>query len=65
MPIKDIKTFIDLAMEGDATIHQRLEIFKKQKENVEKQITQLQETLEVLKYKCWYYETSKKLILAH
>ncbi|CCO06862.1 MerR family transcriptional regulator [Desulforamulus hydrothermalis] len=60
MPIKDIKTLIDLTMEGDATIGQRLEIFKKQKEAVEKQIAQLQETLDLLKYKCWYYETAKK-----
>jgi DNA-binding transcriptional MerR regulator len=59
MPIKDIKTLIDLTMEGDATIGQRLEIFKKQKEAVEQQIAQLQETLKLLKYKCWYYETAK------
>lgn len=60
MPIKDIKTLIDLTMEGDATIGQRLEIFKKQKEAVEKQIAQLQETLDLLKYKCWYYEKAKE-----
>lgn len=59
MPIKDIKTLIDLTMEGDSTIEQRLEMFKKQKEAVEKQIAELQETLELLKYKCWYYETAK------
>ncbi|MGI6706622.1 MAG: MerR family transcriptional regulator [Clostridia bacterium] len=59
MPIKDIKTFIDLTMEGDSTIDQRLEIFKKQKEAVEQQIAQLQETLKLLEYKCWYYETAK------
>lgn len=59
MPIKDIKTLIDLTMEGDSTIDQRLEIFKKQKEDVEQQIAQLQETLKLLEYKCWYYETAK------
>ena len=59
MPIKDIKTFIDWVMEGDSTIDKRLEMFKKQKEAVEKQISQLQETLELLEYKCWYYETAK------
>jgi DNA-binding transcriptional MerR regulator len=60
MPIKDIKTFIDWTMEGDSTIDKRLEMFEKQKEAVEKQIAQLQETLELLEYKCWYYETAKK-----
>lgn len=59
MPIKDIKTFIDWITEGDSTIDKRLDMFKKQKEAVEKQIAQLQETLELLKYKCWYYETAK------
>jgi len=59
MSIKDIKTFIDWVMEGDSTIQQRLEMFKKRKEAVEKQIAQLQETLNLLKYKCWYYETAK------
>lgn len=60
MPIKDIKTLINLTMEGDSTIDQRLEMFRKQKEAVEKQIAQLQETLKLLEYKCWYYETAKK-----
>jgi len=59
MTIKDIKTYIDWLIEGDSTIHQRLEMFKKRKEAVEKQIAELEETLDVLKYKCWYYETAK------
>lgn len=59
MPIKDIKTFIDWVIEGDSTIDKRLDMFKKQKEAVEKQIAELQETLELLEYKCWYYETAK------
>ena len=60
MPLKDIKTFIDLAMEGDSTIDQRLELFKKQQEHVEEQIKSLQQELNVLKYKRWYYETAKE-----
>jgi len=60
MRIKDIKTFIDWVMEGDSTIDRRLDMFKTQKEAVEKQIAELQDALELLKYKCWYYETAKK-----
>jgi len=60
MPIKDIKTFIDWVMEGDATIDQRLEMFKQRKEVVEKQISELRETLKLLEYKCWFYETAKQ-----
>lgn len=59
MPLKDIKEFIHLAMEGDATIEDRLQLFIKQQEAVKIQIRELQETLEVLAFKRWYYETAK------
>lgn len=59
MSLKDIRIFIDWARQGDETIEQRLEMFKKQRELVKEQIAQLQETLDVLEYKCWYYETAK------
>ena len=59
MTLKDIKIFIEWAMQGDKTIAQRLEMFEKQRELVEKQVAQLHETLDVLNYKCWYYETAK------
>ncbi|EHI97640.1 transcriptional regulator, MerR family [Clostridium sp. DL-VIII] len=59
MSIKDIKTFIEWVMQGDETIDQRLNMFQEQRKTVESQISQLQETLNVLRYKCWYYETAK------
>lgn len=45
MPIKDIKTFIDWCVEGDATIGQRLGLIDRQRQRVLEQIQQLQETL--------------------
>lgn len=60
MQIKDIKVFIDWCIEGDSTIEQRLDIIKRQQKAVEQQICGMKETLDVLKYKCWYYETAKK-----
>ena len=59
MPLKDIRTFIHMAMEGDSTIDPRLELICRQKQAVEDQIQSLQETLETLNFKCWYYETAK------
>ncbi|AGK98341.1 MerR family transcriptional regulator [Clostridium pasteurianum] len=59
MSLKDIKTFVEWAMQGDETIDQRLNMFQEQRKAVEAQIAQLQDTLDVLKYKCWYYETAK------
>jgi DNA-binding transcriptional MerR regulator len=59
MSIKDIRTFIDWCAKGDETIEQRLNMFREQQKKVKGQIAELQETLEVLKYKCWYYETAQ------
>jgi DNA-binding transcriptional MerR regulator len=59
MPIKDIKTFMDWAHQGDETISLRLQMFLRQREAVQVQIAQLQDTLDMLNYKCWYYETAK------
>lgn len=60
MAIKDIKKFIDWCVEGDSTIEQRLELIDQQREAVLHQIEQLKETLAVLNYKHWYYETAKE-----
>lgn len=59
MPLKDIKTFIEMAMQGDETIDERLELIMKQRDEVSKQIAELQETMDTLNFKCWYYETAK------
>ena len=59
MPIKEIKSFIEWCLEGDATIDQRLEMIKKQKAVVEQKLAEMQNTLDALNYKVWYYETAK------
>lgn len=61
LSIKNIKSYIDMALKGDETIGERLEMFKKQRETVIEQMNELQSTLDTLEYKCWYYETAKKL----
>ncbi len=58
MPIKQIKKYIDYCFQGDATLNERLEIFRKQKESVENQIAELQTHLKRIEYKIWYYETA-------
>ena len=54
MSIKNIRVYIELAMQGDETIDQRLELFRNQR------LTELQETMETLEYKCWFYETAQE-----
>lgn len=58
--IKDIKTFIDWCMEGDSTIEQRLKLMEQQRAAVAQQIDQMQKTLSLLDYKCWYYQAAKQ-----
>lgn len=60
MSIKDIKKFVDWCIEGDTTIHKRLDLIDRQRESVLMQIEQLHETLDMLNFKHWYYETAKK-----
>lgn len=59
MSIKNIRVYIELAMQGDETIDQRLELFRNQREVLRAQLAELQETMETLEYKCWFYETAQ------
>ncbi|MCI5546119.1 MAG: hypothetical protein MR399_04105, partial [Clostridiales bacterium] len=47
--------------EGDGTIDQRLALFKRQREALIRQMTALQNTLDMLDYKCWFYERAQEL----
>lgn len=60
MPLKDIRKFIEMSMQGDETIEARLQLFQKQREVVRAQLAEVQETLDTLEFKCWYYEMAKK-----
>ena len=60
MSLKDIREYINLAMQGDDTIDERLALFEKQRKNLEAQMAELQHTMDVLNFKCWFYETAKK-----
>ena len=58
LSIKEIKAFIDMIKRGDASLTERLELFRSRKDAVKKQIEDMQQTLELLEFKCWYYEQS-------
>ncbi len=60
LTLSEIKNYIFMAIRGDETIGDRLQLFLNQKEVITQKITELQETLKVVEYKCWYYETAKK-----
>lgn len=56
MEIKDIKQFMDWCVEGESTYPQRKAMFEAQKVRMEEEIARMNRTLDMLKFKCWYYE---------
>ncbi len=56
LEIKHIKQFMDWCAEGSATYPQRKELFEKQRKTVESEIVHMNRVLDMLKFKCWYYE---------
>ena len=60
MSIRDIREYIQLALQGDDTIDARLAMFRRQREAILAQMEELRQTLETVEYKCWFYETAQK-----
>ena len=58
MSIKDIRQFSKWMLMGDDSLKERHEMFLERKRAVESQISELQETLDFINHKCWYYETA-------
>ena len=60
MEIKDIRQFMDWCVEGSSTYPQRKAMFEMQKVHMEEEIARMNRTLDMLKFKCWYYEQAIK-----
>lgn len=58
LSIKRIKGFMNMVIEGDRTLEGRLELFRDRRDALREEIKQLQDTLAILEFKCWYYETA-------
>ena len=60
MQIKEIKRFLDWCNQGDGTQQKRYKIFIEKKEKVLSQIAELEKALNLINYKCWYYQEACK-----
>lgn len=60
LEIKDIKQFMDWCVEGPSSYSKRRELFIKQRETVEAEIAHMNKVLDMLKFKCWYYEQAMR-----
>ena len=58
MPIKEIRQFVMWVQQGDASLAQRYEMFLDRKKVVEAQMVELEETLKIIDFKCWYYKSA-------
>ncbi len=56
LEIKDIKQFMDWCMEGASSYPQRKNLFENQRKIVEAKIEHMNRVLDMLNFKCWYYE---------
>lgn len=65
LEIRDIKQFMQWCTEGPSTYTQRKHLFEERRSAVEKEMQQLQKTLDLLKYKSYIIlrsENSKRLL---
>ena len=58
LEIREIKQFMEWTTKGSATYQQRKQLFETRLKKVEEEMDKLQKTKDMLKYKCWYYETA-------
>ena len=56
LEIKDIRQFMDWCVEGPSTYPQRKALFEERKAHMEAEIAHMNRALDMLKFKCWYYE---------
>lgn len=56
LEIRAIRQFMEWCSQGKSTYAQRQALFLKRKETVEAEIARLERTLDMIRFKCWYYE---------
>ena len=58
MTIAEIQEYVKLFRQGDASIEARRKLVHGRRNELLKQMGELQETLSFITYKCWYYDTA-------
>ncbi len=58
--IKDIKVFMEWCSQESSTYSQRRDFFLRQKEIAENEIRKMEKVLDMIRFKCWYYEQAIK-----
>jgi len=58
LSIKEIKQFLLWCQEGDSSLEHRRGMFYERLEETAAQMEVMQKTMDMIKYKCWYYDTA-------
>ena len=56
MEIREIRQFMEWCADGPSTFPQRRALFEARKAHMEDVLRRMNRTLDMLKFKCWYYE---------
>lgn len=56
MSIAEMKEFVELVKQGDASLKERYALFLRRKEMVQKQMEELQKQMDIIEYKLQYYK---------
>jgi len=56
LEIREIRQFMEWCAQGSDTYPQRHALFVRQAERVEAEIASLQKSLDMIRFKCWFYE---------
>lgn len=56
LSIREIKQFLGWCGEGDSSLKKRRDMFYERFEAVKNQMEELQKTMNIIKFKCWYYD---------
>jgi DNA-binding transcriptional MerR regulator len=58
MPIREIREYIRLYLEGDSTIEERRRIVYERRAAIDAQLEELRLARDFIEYKCWYYDVA-------
>lgn len=61
LEIRDIQTFMEMAGQGSKTFAKRKALFEKRRSVLEEKIAELQQEMNMIQFKCWYYEMAQEL----
>lgn len=60
MTISEIRQYMEWLVEGDQNIDKCLHLFQEKQKVLEAEMRRLQECIDAVNYKVWYYETAKE-----